>query len=203
MGLDLVRLQLRIASGEKLPLTQSDIRSRGHAIEVRVYAEDAFAGFLPSTGVLRRLRPPSGPGIREDSGMVEGSEVSRYYDPMISKLIVHAEDRPAAIARMIRALEDYEIAGVRTTIPFCRFLMESDEMASGDFHTRSIDQELLERYRAHAANPTPDHPIIAAVLAVAEQGRLENQSTHSTATGLARREVGSEWRIRGRERNLH
>jgi acetyl-CoA carboxylase biotin carboxylase subunit len=137
-GLDLVALQLRIADGEPLPFRQEDIQFRGHAIECRICAEDIENDFLPSTGRIVHLYPPQGPGIREDRGVEAGGEVSVYYDPLISKLIVWAATREAARARMMRALEEYEILGVKTNIPLCRFVVSHDEFAAGRFDTHFL-----------------------------------------------------------------
>jgi len=164
-GIDLVRLQLLAASGAPLPYAQADIKHRGHAIEVRIYAEDVAGGFLPSTGKLTRLRSPSGPGVREDSGMREGSEISRFYDPMISKLIVRGESRSAARQRMLRALEEYEIGGVRTNIPFCRHIIASDKFIRGDFHTRTVESEFVDSFAAENSLPSTDDELIAVGLA--------------------------------------
>ncbi|HCI81304.1 MAG TPA: 3-methylcrotonyl-CoA carboxylase, partial [Ktedonobacter sp.] len=116
-GLDLVRHQLYIAAGEPLGLTQEQISHRGHAIEVRLYAEDAANNFLPSTGTIQQFIEPHGPGIRLDNGVERGDEISQYYDPMIAKLVVYAENRNAAIERLQRALEQTAIFGVTTNIP--------------------------------------------------------------------------------------
>jgi acetyl-CoA carboxylase biotin carboxylase subunit len=163
-GLDLVQVQMKIASGERLPITQNEVTRRGHAIEVRVYAEDPAQRFLPSTGVIKHLRPPGGPGIREDSGLREGGEVTRFYDPMISKLIARAADRESARRRMVRALEEYEIAGVRTNIPFCRFLLESEAFRTGRFDTGSVDRELLDEYQRELEAEHDSDPLLAALV---------------------------------------
>jgi acetyl-CoA carboxylase, biotin carboxylase subunit len=172
-GLDLVRMQLAIASGEKLPFTQEEVngRQRGHAIEVRVYAEDVPNGFLPSTGILKTLRAVAGPGIREDSGLRVGAEISRYYDPMVGKLIVHAEDREAARQRMLRVLIESEIAGVRSNLPYCRHILESDAFIRGDFHTRSADTDLLKSYLQECREPVADENLLAAALATVFMAR--------------------------------
>jgi len=139
-GVDLVALQLRITDGEPLPLRQEDVQFRGHAIECRICAEDIENDFLPSTGRIVHLHTPQGPGIREDRGVEAGEEVSVYYDPLISKLIVWAATREAALARMLRALEEYEILGVKTNIPLCRFVVSHPEFAAGRFDTHFLQQ---------------------------------------------------------------
>jgi len=137
-GLDLVALQIDIADGKDLPFSQSDIKVNGHAIECRIYAEDPSDNFLPSTGLLRRHRIPAGPGVRVDAGVEEGQEVTINYDPMISKLCTHAVDRSAAISRMLRALEEYKISGVRTTIPFCEFTLQHESFINGNYDTHFV-----------------------------------------------------------------
>ncbi len=137
-GLDLVALQILVAEGNVLPFAQEDIRLLGHSIECRIYAEDPENQFLPSTGVLIRHRVPAGPNVRVDAGIEEGQEVPIYYDPMISKLSTFGATRHEAIHRMKRALLEYEIAGCKTTIPFCRFVMDHESFKSGDYDTHFI-----------------------------------------------------------------
>jgi acetyl-CoA carboxylase biotin carboxylase subunit len=139
-GKDLVKEQLLIAEGRPLSFTQDDLRILGHAIEIRVYAEDPQNGFLPDTGRLTTYRPPMGPGIRVDDGFEEGMEVPVYYDPMISKLIVHDETREKAIHRMVRAIDEYRITGVKNTLAFCRFVMEHPEFKTAAFTTKFVEQ---------------------------------------------------------------
>ncbi len=143
-GLDLVHLQVQVAAGEKLPFRQQDISLRGHAIECRIYAEDPANNFFPSPGKITRLLRPSGPGIREDSGVYEGWTVPLDYDPMLAKLIVHAPDRPAAIARMRRALDEYFIGGVKTNLPLFRRILEHPDFAAGRIDTGFLDRLLAE-----------------------------------------------------------
>ncbi|MBI2221310.1 MAG: acetyl-CoA carboxylase biotin carboxylase subunit [Acidobacteria bacterium] len=164
-GRDLVQAQLAVAAGEPLPWAQADLERRGHAIECRLYAEDPSQEFLPQAGRLLVYREPSGPGIRVDSGVVEGSEVPVQYDPLLAKLIVHAETRNAAIARAIAALHEFPILGVRTNIPFLLRLLADDEFRSGRLHTRSID----ERWRDLAPARTDPPPFVRAALARAAE----------------------------------
>jgi acetyl-CoA carboxylase biotin carboxylase subunit len=142
-GLDLVKLQLEIAAGDKLPFRQEEMVRHGHAIECRVYAEDPENNFLPSIGRLTHLQRPSGYGIREDSGVNEGDEISIYYDPMIAKLIAWGATRDEAIRRMRRALMEYQIAGVRTTIPFCLWVLNHPKFCVGEFDTHFVQNEFL------------------------------------------------------------
>lgn len=148
-GFDLVKEQIRIARGEKLSFTQDDVKINGHSIEVRVYAEDPQRGFLPDIGTLVRYRIPKGKGIRVDDGFEEGDEIPIYYDPMLSKLIVHASTREKAIKKMIRAIDQYEINGIATILPFCRYVLNHESFISGNFNTHFVkdyfqDPEVLK-----------------------------------------------------------
>lgn len=146
-GLDLVALQIQIAEGKRLPFTQEEVKVTGHSIECRVYAEDPENNFLPDTGILNKHRVPGGPRVRVDAGIEEGQEVSIHYDPMISKLSVHASTRKKAIAKMIRALDEYEISGVKTTIPFCKFTLQSKEFTEGNYNTNFVKNVYTESQR--------------------------------------------------------
>jgi len=137
--LDLVKLQIAIGSDEKLPL-QKDIKCNGHAIECRLYAEDPEKNFMPSPGTLALLRVPEGDGVRNDTGVFEGAEISIYYDPMIAKLVVHADSRDKAITKMNLALKDYLVLGVKTNISFLKKLLNTTEFQKGTMHTQYIDQ---------------------------------------------------------------
>ena len=137
-GLDIVREQINIARGEKLGFTQDEIPMHGHSFEVRVYAEDPLNNFLPDIGTLHTYKRPQGLGIRVDDGFEEGMEIPIYYDPMISKLITFGKDREEARLRMIRAIDDYEISGVQTTLSFCKFALQHDSFVSGNFDTNFV-----------------------------------------------------------------
>ncbi len=137
-GIDIVETQIRIALGEPLPFTQEQVKKKGHAIECRIYAEDPTDNFLPSTGKLSRHRIPAGGGVRVDAGVEEGGEVTINYDPMISKLSVYAPNRKKAIAKMLRALNEYEISGCRTTIPFCDFTLRHHAFIDGNYDTHFV-----------------------------------------------------------------
>ena len=139
-GLDLVELQIQVARGEKLPFSQSDLKIDGHAIEIRVYAEDPLNNFLPSVGTLERYRLPSGPGVRVDGGFEEGMEVPIYYDPMLAKLVVHGATRAEAIQKLKEAIAQYEVVGVATTLPFGQFVLDHPAFVSGDFDTHFVQQ---------------------------------------------------------------
>jgi acetyl-CoA carboxylase, biotin carboxylase subunit len=139
-GLDLVQLQIKIAEGEKIPFKQEELQMHGHAVEIRVYAEDPANNFLPDIGNLKTYKRPQGHGIRVDDGFEQGMDIPFYYDPMIAKLICHAETREAAIEKMIRAIQDYEITGLETTLGFCAFVMKHDAFRSGNFDTRFVEK---------------------------------------------------------------
>ncbi len=159
-GLDLVRVQIMVAAGEALPFTQDSIRQVGHAVECRIYAEDAAKGFLPSTGVLKHYREPSGVGVRVDSGVTAGSEITVHYDPMISKLIVWAGDREAALARMSRALRRYPILGVTTNVEFLANLMGHEAFRRGSLHTHFLEEHSISA----TSDAPPDEAVLAAVM---------------------------------------
>ena len=143
-GVDLVKAQIQIAAGERLPLQQKDIQQRGWAIECRIYAEDPARDFLPSPGKIEILRTPGGNGIRDDSGVYEGWEVPIYYDPLISKLCAYGRTREEAIQRMLRALQEYTIEGIVTNIPFHRWALKHPRFLAGDLDTGFIPQEFHE-----------------------------------------------------------
>ena len=162
-GVDFVRAQIEIARGARLadmadscvvPTFRSANGVNGHAIEVRVYAENPGAGFLPSPGRITHLRPPSGPGIRDDSGVFEGWTVPTAYDPLVSKVIAWAPDRPGAIARMDRALAEYDLRGINTTIAFSRELVRSPAFAAAAFDTTYVDRLLEQNVGSARARAT-------------------------------------------------
>ncbi len=187
-GLDLVKLQIKIAEGEKLPFTQEQIKRYGHAIEVRVYAEDPSNNFLPDIGTLHVYRRPQGHGIRVDDGFEQGMEIPFYYDPMIAKLICHAEDREAAINKMIRAIDEYEIIGLETTLGFCRLVMNHEAFRSGNFDTKFIE----EHFNPADLNLKSEDDVLAAVLAATiKPGASEdNHKTNS----LSLESVKGKWK---------
>jgi acetyl-CoA carboxylase biotin carboxylase subunit len=157
-GLDLVHLQMRVASGEKLPFKQEDIRLRGHAIECRIYAEDPDNNYFPSPGQITRLISPSGPGIRRDSGMYEGWNVPIEYDPLLAKLVGYGEDREQAINRLLRALYEYFVGGIKTNTSLFRRILKDP-----DFRAGNLDTGFLDRLLAKPNNETDERrPIMAA-----------------------------------------
>ncbi len=137
-GVDLVEQQIRIARGEKLSIAQEDLTINGHAIELRIYAEDPFNNFLPSIGKLLKYQPPTGEGIRVDDGYAEGMDIPIYYDPMLAKLCVWAKDRPRAISRMLDAIAAYQVEGPSTTLPFGKFVLQHEAFRSGQFDTHFV-----------------------------------------------------------------
>ncbi len=166
-GVDLVRWQIRVARGERLDLDPARLlRPAGHAIECRIYAEDPDNGFLPSPGRILQLRAPAGPGIRDDSGATVGQDVPIFYDPMISKLIAWAEDRPSAIARMRRALAEYLVVGIGTTVPFFTWLLSQPEVLDGRFHTAYLDDLLKTRSGRPFVEASPTAEDVAAIASV-------------------------------------
>ena len=134
-GLDLVELQIRVARGEALDIKQEDLKIHGHAMELRVYAEDSMNDFLPNVGFLSTYKLPEGEGIRVDNGIEEGMDVPIYYDPMLSKLVTYGKTREESIELMIKAIDNYHVEGVATTLPFGKFVMEHEAFRSGDFDT--------------------------------------------------------------------
>jgi propionyl-CoA carboxylase alpha chain len=162
-GLDLVKLQIQIAEGAKLPFKQEDLKINGHAIEVRVYAEDPANNFLPDIGTLKTYKRPQGHGIRVDDGFEQGMAIPFYYDPMIAKMICHDETRERAIEKTIRAIEEYEITGVETTLGFCNFVMHHESFRSGNFSTKFVESYFKPEYLK--GKSTSEEEMIASVLA--------------------------------------
>jgi acetyl-CoA carboxylase, biotin carboxylase subunit len=175
-GLDLVKLQIRVAEGEKIPFKQEDLKINGHAVEIRVYAEDPSNNFLPDIGTLKTYKRPQGHGIRVDDGFEEGMTIPFYYDPMIAKLICHADTRQAAIEKTIRAINEYEITGLETTLGFCRFVMQHEAFRSGNFDTRFVENYFNPSVLQTA--PANDEETIAALIAtsVLENGKAKKNT---------------------------
>ena len=193
-GLDLVKEQVKVAQGEKLSFTQDDLSINGHSIEIRVYAEDPVNNFLPDIGRLHVYRSPKGEGVRVDDGFEEGMDIPIYYDPMISKLIVHAESREAAIERMIWAIDNYKIIGIETTLEFCKFVMQHEAFTSGNFDTHFVKKyfkpEVLDK------ELTEEEAMIASLIANLATNQLEfavsTQPAHPTSNTSA-------WRLNRRK----
>jgi acetyl-CoA carboxylase biotin carboxylase subunit len=192
-GLDLVKLQVEIADGARLPFRQQDITWRGSAIECRVYAEDPYNNFLPYPGKITRLERPLGPGIRLDACVYEGWTVPMEYDPLLAKLAVWAGTRDDAIARMIRALNEYEVGGIRTNLGFFRQIFEDAAFREGRLHTGFIDDFFTRQRRAE---PPAELATVAALAAALESMAPE------TPTGSGSRNGASRWVSAGREELL-
>jgi propionyl-CoA carboxylase alpha chain len=188
-GKDLVKEQIMIAAGEKIGFSQNDLSINGHSIEVRVYAEDPLNNFLPDIGKLTEYSPPHGPGIRVDDGFEVGMEIPIYYDPMISKLIVWGSTREEAIERMIGAIEQYRITGVRTTLEFCRFVLKHDAFRSGNFDTHFVQHY----FTPEALDPELDDQEKAAALITALESLYG--TTQKPVNGhFSASEVRSNWK---------
>ena len=197
-GFDLVREQINVAAGEPLSFTQDDVRWTGHAIECRVYAEDPDNNFLPSPGRINFLRVPNGPGVRDDSGVTEGDEVSIFYDPMISKLAAWGRTRAEAIDRLRRALDEYAVGGIRTTLPFFRSIVRDEEFIAGRLDTGFIPRFNERKGSAMPAEATRttsemDIAIVAAAVAYAESQR---------STTVNHKAPRSRWKAAGRAQAL-
>jgi acetyl-CoA carboxylase biotin carboxylase subunit len=194
-GVDLVEWQIRIARGEPLTLEPAPaLTPAGHAIECRIYAEDPDAGFLPSPGRLTALRPPDGPGIRDDSGVEPGDEVPVYYDALISKLVAWGSSRGQAVSRMRRALAEYEIRGIRTSVPFFQWLLDQAVFRDAAFHTEFLDTLLQQRRGKSFSEPEPSLQEVALIAA----------ALHATGSPASppRAIVDSWWTLQARREGL-
>lgn len=168
-GVDLVKEQIRVAMGLPLSFTQDDLTINGHAVEVRVYAEDPANNFLPDIGTLTTYHPPKGPGVRVDDGFEQGMDIPIYYDPMIAKLVTHGKTRMEAIERMLRAIDEFKITGVATTLSFCRFVLKHRAFVSGNFDTHFVQTY----FTPDLLNSTDaDEETVAAIIAA----RLQQQT---------------------------
>jgi acetyl/propionyl-CoA carboxylase alpha subunit len=177
-GLDIVREQIRIAQGEPLSCKQEDVPLRGHAIECRIYAEDPSSGFLPSTGRIVHLRAPGGGNIREERALQEGDVVSAYYDPLISKLIAWGESRGEALAKMARALSEYELFGVRNNLKLCSWVIDHPKFQEGKFSTWFLEAEFTPE-SLDGDNPAVDE--VAALAAVLAHVRQDNTVSNNSS----------------------
>jgi acetyl-CoA carboxylase biotin carboxylase subunit len=197
-GLDLVQWQIRIARGERLEGPQASpdrlLAPHGHSIECRLYAEDPDNQFLPSPGRILGLREPAGPGVRNDSGIEAGLDVSLFYDPMLSKLVVWAATREEAIARLRRALGEYHVSGIKTTLPFFRWLLDQPEFAAGRFHTTYLDDVLRARNGTPFVEAPPEVEEVAAIAAV-----IDAVLSVPAVNGNAR---AQNWKAQGRVESL-
>ena len=192
-GVDLVQWQIRIARGERLTLDpEALLTPKAHAIECRIYAEDPENGFLPSPGRIQGLRVPQGPGVRDDSGAYEGGEVPIFYDPMISKLITWGDNREHALQRMRRALAEYEVRGIKTTIPFFKWILDDEDFKAGRFDTSFIDRKLGGAAGSPLQAIDPAHEDLAAIAAAV------HMFTKPASNGVAAAPAPSRWRDAGR-----
>ncbi len=187
-GLDLVKEQIKIARGEKLSFAQDDLKINGHAMELRIYAEDPLNNFLPDIGTLKTYRTPKGNGVRVDDGFEEGMEIPIYYDPMIAKLITFGKDRNEAIARMIRAIDEYQITGIQTTLGFGKFVMQHEVFTSGNFDTHFVNKYFKPEF---LKKNLPEEAFIAAIAAV----RALKNETVAEVTTAARTLDSQRWTI--------
>ncbi|MEO6284551.1 MAG: acetyl-CoA carboxylase biotin carboxylase subunit [Dyadobacter sp.] len=190
-GIDLVKQMILIAEGNTMKIQQEDLAIKGHSIEVRVYAEDSANNFLPDVGTLHTYVKPDGNGVRVDDGFEQGMEIPIYYDPMIAKLITYGQNREEAIAKMIRAIDEYQISGVQTTLPFCRFVMNHEEFTSGRFDTnfvaRHFDPEILK------SHSNEDAIQLAAIISgILTKNKKENELTQNELSA----EIFSKWKSR-------
>jgi acetyl-CoA carboxylase biotin carboxylase subunit len=202
-GIDLVREQINVAAGQPLSFTQDDIEWRGHAIECRVYAEDPDNNFLPSPGRITHLRTPAGPNVRDDGGVYQGAEVSIYYDPMISKLAAWGRTRDEAIARLRRALAEYTVGGIKTTLPFFREIVRDAEFIAGQLDTGFIER--FNERRAASLEAARDAETddaarvtrrdLAIIVAALTGTRNVQATTDGNSSGA---QPSSHWRIAGR-----
>ncbi|WP_286755634.1 acetyl-CoA carboxylase biotin carboxylase subunit [Roseivirga sp. UBA838] len=190
-GIDLVKEQIRIAEGHPLSFSQEDLKIKGHSIEVRVYAENPKENFLPETGRLETYKIPQGPGIRVDDGFEEGMDIPIYYDPMIAKLVATGENREQARMRMLRAINEYEITGISTTLDFCSFALKHDAFISGDFDTKFVQNHFKPGYLdAH----NEEEETIAIALAAYALEEKKKATNRADASGQL-----SKWKLRAKQ----
>lgn len=185
-GLDLVKEQIKIARGEKLSFKQEDLEIKGHAVELRVYAEDPANNFLPDIGTLQTYRLPQGPGVRVDDGFEEGMEIPIYYDPMIAKLITYGKNREEAIERMVRAIDEYQITGIETTLPFGKFVMQHEAFTSGKFDTHFVKKYF------HPENLQQENESEAMIAALVAAQLIQQKP--STITHQASGVIATAWK---------
>jgi acetyl/propionyl-CoA carboxylase alpha subunit len=196
-SIDIVKEQIRVARGRPLGHSQGDIQMKGWAIECRINAEDPYNNFMPSTGRISHLLLPTGPGVRVDTGVYPGFEISPYYDSLISKLIVYGETRAEAILRMRRALEEYRIIGVRTNIPFHQNLMDSHRYMAGRFDTQFVEKRFSMEKADRGRETVPE---IAAIIATLVAHQRTERSVHVIQRG--ERDT-SNWKWVSRWERMH
>ncbi len=194
-GMDLVREQILIASGEPLSVKQSADHFWGHAIECRLYAEDAENNFTPSPGTIRFLKAADGPGIREDSGVLQGNQISLYYDPMISKLIAWGQNREQAIQRMVRALTEYQLSGIKTNLAFLKRILQHPDFHEGRLTTTFIDKHKNDLFNREIKEPEA-MGVLALLTHVAQKNKTNVAKTTNHTTSV------SNWKIIGRMKQM-
>ena len=187
-GIDIVKEQIRIAAGNQLQLKQEDVKLEGWSMECRINAEDPFNGFLPSTGIITQSLLPAGPGVRVDSGVYSGYEISPYYDALIAKLIVHETSREETIARMKRALEEYRVIGIRTNIPFHQHLLNNPDFLAGNFNTQFVQEDLPPLTTTLKDKRLTGIAALAAALAAHEQSQQDALNIQHS------QKAGSNWK---------
>jgi propionyl-CoA carboxylase alpha chain len=189
-GLDLVEWQIRVARGERLPKLQDELKINGHAVEIRVYAEDTLNGFTPDIGTLNRYRIPSGNHVRVDDAFLEGMEIPIYYDPMIAKLVVWGENRAQAIERAIEAIDNYQISGVKTTLDFGKYVLKHPAFRSGDFDTNFVKHYFQDPTVMHEAMLDEEDALLHAV------DDIWSDIKKLKVSEFASREIKSSWKNR-------
>ena len=187
-GVDLVKEQFKIAWGEKLSFSQGDVRKEGAAIECRIYAEDPLNGFLPSPGRIEFLREPGGPGVRVESGVYQGYEIPVYYDPLVAKLITWGSDRNEAIGRTARALSEYRIVGVKTTVDFHKMVMKDERFVSGSYNTDFIGEMEL----AKSEGEEDELALITSSIVSLREGKERRKTISPKGEGM------NPWKLAGR-----
>ena len=195
-GIDLVKAQIRIAGGEPLWLAQEDVKIRGWAMECRIYAEDPDNGFIPCPGRIVSLHEPSGPGIRNDNGMYEGLEITIFYDPLISKLVSFAATRAEAIDRMLRALKEFKIGGIKTNIPYFMRILAHPDFRAGEFDTTFLDQKFAQPTSGIPGEETIEELERIALIAAAINYYQQDRAAAPPPAAAGRE---SAWKLRGRD----
>ncbi len=191
-GFDLVKEQIKVARGEKLGYVQDDLKINGHSIELRVCAEDPMNNFLPDTGRLEMYQPPKGPGVRVDDGYEQGQDIPIFYDPMIAKLVVHAPTRNEAIERLCRAIDEYYIRGIQTTLGFGKWAVQTEPFRSGNFDTKFIEKYFKPEYLTQ--EDTDAEEVAALLSAYIWQKEKKQKAVASSANGQA----SAQWKLRRR-----
>jgi len=200
-NVDIVKRGIRIAAGEPIGIAQEDVSISGWSIEARIYAEDPEQNFRPSPGAILAYRPPGGPGVRNDSGVYPGAEVPVNYDPMVSKLVTWGRDRDEAIGRMRRALREFVIKGIKTSIPFHRVVMEHPKFLEGHYDTGFIDSEILPS-GATALPPNQEEKDIAIMLATIAAFKRDTDRANRSSQSTGGSSAGSAWKLAGRRARM-